>query len=181
MKIICDKCNSEFSFKGNSSGKNIYMIKCPVCKTPITVRMDQDHAAQKRNEFHTGSDNINNKVHSSKNMKTDISIQQDMIDQIEKGSDSLTDTSDEIYYDMNLNGINSKDKTESINGLSKLIRSIDPFLLRDRYTPYIYYAFVMFIVFTILFLFSDFIRVDNISGSINPWLQAVLYVFKHYV
>ncbi len=196
MKIICDKCNSEFSFKGDVSGKNIYMVKCPVCKNPITVRVDSYHIAQKRNEsnkistkdnnifdndVHIDSDAINNKVHSSKHIKTDISIQQDMIDQIENGSDSITDTSDEIYYDITLKGINSKEKSDSIHGFGEFIKSMEPFLIIERYAPYIYYAFTMFIVFTILFLSSDFIRLDHISSSINPWLNSILYVFKHYV
>jgi predicted Zn finger-like uncharacterized protein len=196
MKIICDKCSTEFSFKGDPSGRDIYMVRCPVCKTPITVKMDPYHGAQKRHEkgrmflkernipndsHQIAPENKMDLVHRDKAAGADINIQQDMINQIENGSDVITDTSDEIYDGADFSGGNSKMGAGILRGLKIFMKGIDPYFIMEKYAPYIYYTFMIFLVFTTLFLFSDFIKLDNMGGNINYWLHSMLYTFKRYV
>ncbi len=196
MKIICDKCNSEFLFNGDASRKNIYMVRCPVCKTPITVRDDANHAAKKRSEhngqvfknkkisrdaFRMDPESVKGRVQENKGTGADISIQQDMISQIENGSDIVTDASDEFYDGEQVNDVRLKEETDVIQNLKTFLQDIDPSFVMNMFAPYLYYTFMIFFVFTTLFLFSDFIKLDNMSTHIDFWFHSLLYAFKQFV
>ena len=196
MKIICDKCNSEFLFNGDASRKNIHMVRCPVCKTPITVRDDayrapnkrRDHEGQafkNKNIFHDAyrmdPESTKDRVQGNRGAGADINIQQDMINQIENGSDIVTDASEEFYDGVQINDAHPKEGAGLKQYLKSFIKGVDPYFIMDMYAPYLYYTFMIFFVFTSLFLFSDFIRLDNMGTPINVWFHSLLYVFKHYV
>ena len=196
MKIICDKCNSEFLFNGDASRKNISMVRCPVCKTPITVRDDAYHAAKKRNEHDSqvfknknishdadrmDPESAKGRAQENKGAGADISIQQDMISQIENGSDIVTDASDEFYDGVRVNDVRPKEETGVMQNLGTFLKNIDPYFIMDMYAPYLYYTFMIFFVFTSLFLFSDFIKLDNMGTHIDFWFHSLLFAFKHYV
>ena len=197
MKITCDKCNSEFLFNENASRKNIQMVRCPVCKTPITVGDEDVYRSAKKRSGHEGQsaknknifpdvfprerESIKDRVQGNKNDGADISIQRDMISQIENGSDIVTDASDEFYDGVQLNEVHPEEGTGTIDYLKAFIKGVDPYFIMDRYAPYLYYTFMIFFVFTSLFLFSDFIRLDNMSMHIDLWFHSLLYAFRHYV
>ena len=197
MKIICDKCNSEFLFNENASRKNIQMVRCPVCKTPITVEDEDVYRSAKKRSGHEGRsernknippddfrmvrESIKDRVTGNKGAGADISIQRDMISQIESGSDIVTDASDEYYDGEQVNEVHPNDGTGPIDYLKTFIKGVDPYFIMDRYAPYLYYTVMIFFVFTSLFLFSDFIRLDDMGMHIALWFHSLIYAFRHYV
>ncbi len=193
MKIVCDKCNNEFLLKGDSFGRDVQMVQCPVCKTPIMVRTDGGNAFQHRSSknrgfvkardahyetMHHDSWQRSETAYHHRDSGPDEHMQQDMMHQIENGGDVIT--SDDSYS----TGTGKKDE-RGAGGLMKhfwaIFNGIDPYRVMNRYVPYVYYTVMMFVVVTSLFLFSDVIRLDNARGSLDLFLRSVTYVLKYHV
>ncbi len=192
MKIICEKCSNEFLLKGDAFGRGVQMVQCPVCKTPIMVKADtsrdfqrrtdrnrslaKDHDAHHERMSHDPAQRPNPE-HQHKGYD-DASIQLNMIHQIENSGDMVT--SEEQYGTSD--GRNDAGRAGNlIKTLKAVISGIDPSSVTKKFVPYVYYALMMFIVFTSLFLFSDVIRLDNARGSVTVFLRSLAYVVTHHL
>jgi len=194
MKIICDKCNNEFFFKINNYDRHFYTVKCPVCKNPITIKIDLNDTVpgrinhQSRSTSHTSNlpkdyqPVLNEeKKRVAKDDDDDLAAgTQHTSDQIQYNLDNTEVESSEWEY--NESGVISVKKQNDIRGIIKaFFAGIDPYYFIEKYLLYGYYLCILLFIFTGLFLFAEIIRFDNLVKHINYWLHPVINMFKHYV
>ncbi len=200
MKILCDKCGNEFVIKENNIRKQSYTMRCPVCKNPINVKRAEAHdsiygkgekagstAIQHPAAVSVTTDILHEKTTENRAAnriaeRNNLIAQQDMLKQIENGSDSIVEASESFIDDEGIeSSMESRRKEDVRHWLIQLVDGMDvPFLAR-KYIPYIYYTMATVTVFTILFFFDDFIKLHGITrGVLSMFIQA-FHDLKHYI
>ncbi len=195
MKVLCNKCGNEFIFTKDNYRNGISMVRCPVCKNPIAIKSGEHRIPDNKNEKYKMRDkqggmpviaeasmNAGNHRNTGDyaNRGNITGIQQDLIHQIENGSDSIIDTSD------NLNDSAGSDSYRGpwrngglVDRLQGFAKGLNLSILTDKFIPCFYYAISIFVVFTALFLFSALIKLEDMHVSIGFLVNSIVHGFKH--
>lgn len=180
MNIKCDKCNNEFFVRLNPHTSNSYTVKCPVCKNPITIKFGlNDSIHNKRNDVYNQELDLD-KAFSTTNLIKNYDNNESISDQSESyKNDTILNNDNEFYNNEYVSNLDKKDNF--VNIIRTIFSNIKIYRFIEVSFYYVYYAFMLLLILTFLFLFSEGIKLNHLGFNINNVFHSIVNVLRRYV